>query len=172
MADVTLKYKGATIGELSESGSKTLKTAGKYCEADILAEYVKPGGGSPWELVTDYTSEEVAQIVEADIPQEYQTANVYKVQISCQFIGSEYPYFGMNGANSSYEAALPSNASISLIGYIGKVGRNNDTYAIIIGNTKFTATNDPTFAKSVRVKSYYENRIRAGCNIKIWRLLE
>ena len=44
MADVTLKYKGATIGELSESGSKTLETAGKYCEADILLEYVKSGG--------------------------------------------------------------------------------------------------------------------------------
>lgn len=43
MADVTLTYKGATIGELSETGSKTLKTAGKYCEADILLEYVKSG---------------------------------------------------------------------------------------------------------------------------------
>ena len=45
MADVTLKYKGATISELSESGSKTIETAGKYCEADILLEYVKPQGG-------------------------------------------------------------------------------------------------------------------------------
>ena len=46
MADVTLKYKGATIGELSESGSKTIETAGKYCEADISLEYVKPSGGN------------------------------------------------------------------------------------------------------------------------------
>lgn len=46
MADVTLTYKGATIAELSESGSKTLRTAGKYCEADIGVEYVKPGGGA------------------------------------------------------------------------------------------------------------------------------
>lgn len=46
MADVTLKYKGATIGELSESGNKTINTAGKYCEADILLNYVKPQGGS------------------------------------------------------------------------------------------------------------------------------
>lgn len=45
MADVTLKYKGATIGELSESGSKTIETAGKYCEADILLEYVKSSNG-------------------------------------------------------------------------------------------------------------------------------
>lgn len=44
MADVTLKYKGATIAELSESGNKTIETAGKYCEADILLEYEKRGG--------------------------------------------------------------------------------------------------------------------------------
>ena len=44
MADVTLKYKGATIAELSASGNKTIETAGKYCEADILLEYVKSGG--------------------------------------------------------------------------------------------------------------------------------
>lgn len=44
MADVTLKYKGATIGELSETGSKTLKTAGKYCDSDILLEYEKSSG--------------------------------------------------------------------------------------------------------------------------------
>jgi hypothetical protein len=52
MADVTLTYKGATIAELDDSGSKTLRTAGKFCEADIGVEYVKPsGGGSETETV-------------------------------------------------------------------------------------------------------------------------
>ena len=45
MADLTIKYKGQPIVELSESGTKTLKTAGKYCEGDITVEYVKPAGG-------------------------------------------------------------------------------------------------------------------------------
>lgn len=45
MADVTLTYKGATIAELNDSGSKTLRTAGKFCEADIGVEYVKPESG-------------------------------------------------------------------------------------------------------------------------------
>lgn len=54
MADVTLKYKGATIGELSESGSKTLETAGKYCEADILLEYEKPQGGDGIQLPAEF----------------------------------------------------------------------------------------------------------------------
>lgn len=45
MADVTLTYKGNTIAELSDSGSKTIQTAGKYCEDDIGLTYVSPGGG-------------------------------------------------------------------------------------------------------------------------------
>lgn len=45
MADVTLTYKGTTIAELNDSGSKTIRTAGKYCEADIGVEYVKPSSG-------------------------------------------------------------------------------------------------------------------------------
>jgi len=45
MADITLSYKGAAIGELSASGTKTIKTAGKYCEDDITLTYVSPGGG-------------------------------------------------------------------------------------------------------------------------------
>lgn len=49
MADVTLTYKGSDILELSDSGSATLKTGGKYCEDDIEVEYVKPsGGGGEW----------------------------------------------------------------------------------------------------------------------------
>ena len=45
MADLTIKFKGQPIVELSDSGTKTLKTAGKYCEGDISVEYAKPAGG-------------------------------------------------------------------------------------------------------------------------------
>lgn len=52
MADVTLTYKGSTIAEMSDTGTKTLKTAGKYCEGDIGVSYVKPSsGGTSDELV-------------------------------------------------------------------------------------------------------------------------
>ncbi|MBO4420001.1 MAG: hypothetical protein J5789_09295 [Oscillospiraceae bacterium] len=47
MADVTLSYKGQTIGVLNSTGNLTMKTAGKYCEADIDLVYVKSGEGSP-----------------------------------------------------------------------------------------------------------------------------
>ena len=45
MADLTIKFKGNPIVELSESGTKTLKTAGKYCDGDVIVEYSKPAGG-------------------------------------------------------------------------------------------------------------------------------
>ena len=38
---VSVKYKNNSIAELSETGTKTLKTAGKYCEADIVVENTK-----------------------------------------------------------------------------------------------------------------------------------
>ena len=41
MADVEIKYKGALIAALDASGTKTLKTAGKYCESDITVSYTK-----------------------------------------------------------------------------------------------------------------------------------
>ena len=45
MADLTIKYKGQPIVEVTDTGTKTLKTAGKYCEGDISVEYAKPAGG-------------------------------------------------------------------------------------------------------------------------------
>ena len=44
---VTVKYKGSAIAELTENGTKTLKTSGKYCEADIVVENTKDGGNLP-----------------------------------------------------------------------------------------------------------------------------
>lgn len=40
MADVTIKYKDSSIANLADSGYKTLKTAGTYCEDDIVVEYI------------------------------------------------------------------------------------------------------------------------------------
>ena len=43
---VTVKYKGSAIAELTENGAKTLKTSGKYCEADIVVENTKDAGAA------------------------------------------------------------------------------------------------------------------------------
>lgn len=39
MADVTIAYRGNTIAEMDDSGSKTLKTGGCYCEGDVTVSY-------------------------------------------------------------------------------------------------------------------------------------
>ena len=46
MSDVSFSYRGSQIGSLSATGTLTLKTAGKYCEGDIVCSYVKPSGAS------------------------------------------------------------------------------------------------------------------------------
>lgn len=43
--DISVTYEGAEIASLSDSGTKTLKTAGKYCDDDITIDYTKSGGG-------------------------------------------------------------------------------------------------------------------------------
>lgn len=49
--DVAISYAGAVIASLTDSGTKTLKTQGKYCEDDITIDYTKSGGGGV-ELAT------------------------------------------------------------------------------------------------------------------------
>ena len=69
MADVTLSYKGSDILELSDSGSATLKTGGKYCEDDIAVEYVKPsGGGRQKVLLASGTFTQASQTTFMQIP--------------------------------------------------------------------------------------------------------
>lgn len=43
--DIVISYAGNEIATMSDSGTKTLKTQGKYCTDDITIEYTKQGGG-------------------------------------------------------------------------------------------------------------------------------
>lgn len=64
---VTVKYKGNTIAELTENGTKTLKTSGKYCEADIIVKNTKDAGADHADI-PDYIKTaalEVAKKVQA-----------------------------------------------------------------------------------------------------------
>lgn len=44
---VSVKYKGTEIASMNETGTKTLLTSGKYCDANIVVENTKDGGGEP-----------------------------------------------------------------------------------------------------------------------------
>ena len=62
---VNIKYKNNSIATLTDTGTKTLKTSGKYCEADIIVENTKDVGGgnvatgtfTPADLQSDVTVE-------------------------------------------------------------------------------------------------------------------
>lgn len=86
MADVNIRYKGSTIAELSDSGSKTLQTSGKYCEDDISFVYTKPGVRYKYYEVT--VSEKVsgnwASLVAADDDiAEHMYDNTFGVAWNC-----------------------------------------------------------------------------------------
>lgn len=42
-----ISYKGSVIANITETATKTLNTAGKYCEGDIVVENVQDGGITP-----------------------------------------------------------------------------------------------------------------------------
>ena len=77
MADVTLTYKGSTIAEMSDTGSKTLKTAGKYCEGDIGVSYVKPSSGGSDELVKQLVQDR-SRTVTITIPSDIGITKIAK----------------------------------------------------------------------------------------------
>lgn len=49
---VNIKYKNNSIAALTDTGTKTLKTSGKYCEADIIVENTKDAGGGGGNVST------------------------------------------------------------------------------------------------------------------------
>jgi hypothetical protein len=70
MADVTIKYKGATIAEMSGTSEKTLETSGTYCEGDIDVVYaprsktyeITLAKASGWVLLTALDAEVLEHI--------------------------------------------------------------------------------------------------------------
>lgn len=44
---VEITYKNSVIANISTNSTKTLKTAGKYCEGDIIVKNTQDGGASP-----------------------------------------------------------------------------------------------------------------------------
>lgn len=143
--------------------------------ADAIAA-IPSGGSDPWELIVDYTSDAAATVVEATIPIGKQDRNVYRVVITVEFSDAEYPYLGVNGAYGSYEAAsVPRNTTAVYEGFVimRKTTRGGTVYKetlFALAGTLSAVSSYPF--TSLNFKSYYANKIKAGCNIKVWGLKE
>ena len=112
MADITISYKGSNIATMSTSGTKTLKTAGTYCEDDIEITYVSPGGGG--------------QIVEADLKDvnfyDYDGFRLYS------YTASEFADLTALPANPSHDGLTAQGWNWSLADaktYVNKYKRLN-----------------------------------------------
>ena len=100
---VTVKYKGSAIAELTENGTKTLKTSGKYCEADIVVENTKEGGTQ----VTD------GIVVKARSAEGFPTeADVYGDLYPYQFSYDGPYYHGTIGWRSLSKLTLKSGQTV------------------------------------------------------------
>lgn len=116
MADITISYKGATIAEVSSSGTTTLETAGKYCEDDISLAYVKSGGSSYVNLgetdltvSTTNTSAVSAGSFYVDVPADLWTSSKIIFVSIRDKAGKRAGYF--YGADAWFVNAHPINAS-------------------------------------------------------------
>lgn len=50
MAEANIRYNGAIIATMTESGNKRLTTAGKYMESDVYVDFDGQGGGTDPKL--------------------------------------------------------------------------------------------------------------------------
>lgn len=82
---VAIKYKGSTIASMNADGTKTLKTAGRYCEGNIGVEYTAPtpsliskniAANGTYNAADD--NADGFDIVTVDVPQDpYEVMNDY-----------------------------------------------------------------------------------------------
>lgn len=71
---VNIKYKNNSIAELSNTGTKTLKTAGKYCEADIIVENTKDSEAVEWHQCPEAVRNYLANVTYD--PSDYSTSQI------------------------------------------------------------------------------------------------
>ena len=129
MADVSIKYKDSVIAEMSEEGTKTLKTAGKYCEGDISVSYVPPaeGGGEaesvPCKIyeITLAKSSGWVKLITLD-PEVLAHINDPKFTVVLA-ISSEYEFVSYSGCcYMATNTAFAMNGNYPVYGYSNRQG--------------------------------------------------
>ena len=142
--------------------------------ADAIAAI--PSGGDPWELIADYTSDEAANVVVAEIPEGKQMYKNYRVQYLGTASAGDYPRPTVNGYTNSYAnsngirdfdfmiyvARVPSNALVS-----------HKRLRTVWGGGSSYLSGDDAPLQSVGISPYNTSTTYgAGFNIKVWRLVE
>lgn len=124
---VSIKYKGAEIASANTDITKTLKTSGKYCEADIEVVNTQDGGITPSGNIditsmaqVDVTNYATAQVVDADLIAENIKKDVNILGVVGSFEGGSATIHKGSYTPTSYKTtaiSLPHNLNLTN-GYI------------------------------------------------------
>ena len=143
---VNIKYKNNSIATLTDTGTKTLKTSGKYCEADIIVENTKDGGGGSVEPFTKIIS---GTITFADYTKSFQLPETENF-LAAYFIRTDF--WGVKNDiydNGAHVALLSSGQSFGYFSpiYMGsslfqwRDSLKKDTTKPILSDGKITFNN-------------------------------
>jgi len=163
MADVSIKYKGVEKATLNASGSKTIKTSGKYCEADIVVDYTDPekptqtksmslGASAPSTVTPD--SGKVLSSVSPSI--DTSVINAENIKQGVQVLGITGTHQGgitPSGTksiteNGTYDVTEYASANVNLPIYEANVTFASTVYnatIITLPDDVYTHINEPTF---------------------------
>lgn len=107
---VNIKYKNNSIATLTDTGTKTLKTSGKYCEADIIVENTKDGGGVSVEDVEWHQCPEAVRNYLANVtydPSDYSTSQIANYAPATAVVSNTKP-IGKTVDGTTYYNEVPN----------------------------------------------------------------
>ena len=135
-----------------------------------------PSGGDPWELIADYTSDEAANVVVAEIPEGKQMYKNYRVQYLGTASAGDYPRPTVNGYVNSYTNSN-SVRNLDFMIYVSRAPSNalvsHKRLRTVWGGANLYLSGDDAPLQSVGISPYNTSTTYgAGFNIKVWRLVE
>ena len=102
---VNIKYKNNSIAKLTDTGTKTLKTAGKYCEADIIVENTKDSEAIEWHQCPKAVRNYLAAVTYD--PSDYSTSQIANYAPANAVI-SNYKPIGVTAGSQTYYNEIPN----------------------------------------------------------------
>lgn len=104
---VNIKYKNYSIAELTDTGTKTLKTAGKYCEADIVVENTETSGieNVEWHQCPEAVRNYLAAVTYDH--SDYSTSQIANYA-PADAIVSNYKPLGVTAGSETYYNQVPN----------------------------------------------------------------
>lgn len=102
---VNIKYKNNSIAELTDTGTKTLKTAGKYCEADIIVENTNDSEAIEWHQCPEAVRNYLAAVTYD--PSDYSTSQIANYA-PADAVVSNYKPIGVTAGSETYYNEIPN----------------------------------------------------------------